>query len=47
LLEVRQDLIADEAGVAAWCDRLTGIIAGLNRDPALHEVRYWGSRADA
>lgn len=46
LLEVRQDLIADEAGVAAWCERLTAILARLNADPSVHEVRYWGSLAD-
>ena len=46
LLEVRQDLIADEAGVTARCDRLAAILQRLNADPALHEVRYWGSLAD-
>jgi predicted N-formylglutamate amidohydrolase len=46
LLEVRQDLIADAAGVASWCDRLSDVVARLNADPAMHEVRYWGSLAD-
>lgn len=29
LLEVRQDLIADDSGVAIWTDRLTPILGGL------------------
>lgn len=36
LLEVRQDLIADEAGIAAWAERLAPIFAAMNADPALH-----------
>jgi predicted N-formylglutamate amidohydrolase len=46
LIEVRQDLIADEVGVAAWSERLSEIVARLNRDPSMHEVRFYGSRAD-
>lgn len=46
LIEVRQDLLADEAGVAAWSDRLSAIVGQLNRDPAMHEVRFYGSKAD-
>jgi predicted N-formylglutamate amidohydrolase len=46
LIEVRQDLIADEAGVAAWSERLSAIVARLTLDPAMHEVRFYGSRAD-
>ncbi|HVZ13161.1 MAG TPA: N-formylglutamate amidohydrolase [Bauldia sp.] len=46
LVEVRQDLIADEAGVAAWAERLVTLLVGLNRDPALHGVRHYGSNAD-
>ena len=46
LIEVRQDLIADEAGVAAWSERLAEIVGRLNRAPALHEVLQWGSGAD-
>ncbi|MDO6415129.1 N-formylglutamate amidohydrolase [Sphingomonas sp. BIUV-7] len=30
-LEVRQDLIGDEEGVAAWCDRLAPVIAATAR----------------
>lgn len=35
LLEVRQDLIADAAGVASWADRLTRILLGLLSRPEL------------
>lgn len=44
LLEVRQDLIGDEAGVAAWAERLAPIFAAMNADPALHEYRIFASR---
>ena len=46
LIEVRQDLIADATGVAAWSARLAAILARLNRDPAIHEVRRYGSNAE-
>ncbi|MBB3915441.1 putative N-formylglutamate amidohydrolase [Rhizobium fabae] len=36
LLEVRQDLISDEAGISAWAERLAPIFAAMNADPALH-----------
>jgi predicted N-formylglutamate amidohydrolase len=44
LLEVRQDLIGDPAGVAAWCDRLAPVFAALNADPALHTYHVYRSR---
>ncbi|TRL32059.1 N-formylglutamate amidohydrolase [Rhizobium straminoryzae] len=44
LLEVRQDLIGDEAGIAAWAERLAPIFSTLNADPALHEYRIFASR---
>ncbi|MCB5203869.1 N-formylglutamate amidohydrolase [Neorhizobium sp. T786] len=47
LLEVRQDLIADEAGIAAWRDRLAPIFSRLNEDPALHEYKVFPSRTGA
>ena len=47
LLEVRQDLIGDADGVAAWVDRLAPIFEQLNADPALHEVRRFPSRTGA
>jgi len=44
LLEVRQDLIGDEAGIAAWADRLAPIFAAMNDDPTLHESKQFASR---
>lgn len=44
LLEVRQDLIGDDQGVAAWADRLVPIFERLNRDPKLHEYEIHASR---
>jgi predicted N-formylglutamate amidohydrolase len=44
LLEVRQDLIGDEAGIAAWATRLAPIFAALNADPILHETKIFPSR---
>ena len=46
LIEVRQDLIADAAGVEAWAERLGSILAELNQRSELHEVRSYGSLAD-
>lgn len=46
LVEIRQDLIADSAGVGSWAERLSGILAGLNRDPEIHMVRHYGSLTD-
>ena len=45
LIEVRQDLIANEAGAKAWAARLAPHIAALNVRPDLHEARFFGSRA--
>ena len=36
LLEIRQDLIADEAGCLEWADRLSGILAEILTMPDLH-----------
>ncbi|MCP4379918.1 MAG: N-formylglutamate amidohydrolase [Hyphomicrobiales bacterium] len=44
LIELRQDLIADEAGAAAWVDRLAPVMADLNALPDIHEIRHHGSR---
>ncbi|QRM49565.1 N-formylglutamate amidohydrolase [Rhizobium sp. BG6] len=44
LLEVRQDLIGDEAGVAAWADRLAPIFQAMNADAALHAYNVHASR---
>ena len=44
LLEIRQDLIADAAGVDEWVDRLAPILATMAAQPELHEVQLHGSR---
>ncbi|WP_296082673.1 N-formylglutamate amidohydrolase [uncultured Agrobacterium sp.] len=44
LLEVRQDLIGEEAGIAAWAARLAPIFAAMNDDPTLHEYQRFASR---
>jgi len=46
LLEVRQDLIGDDAGIAAWVDRLAPMLDQLNARPELHEKVMHASRAD-
>ncbi|WP_245699238.1 N-formylglutamate amidohydrolase [Rhodospira trueperi] len=38
-VEIRQDLIATEAGAAEWADRLAEILDGLLSDPALYVVQ--------
>lgn len=44
LIEVRQDLIADEAGAEAWARRLVPIIEEINALPDMHHIAYFGSR---
>lgn len=44
LIEVRQDLIADEKGVAEWTAHLAPIFHRLNADPALHTYQIHPSR---
>ena len=44
LLEVRQDLIGDEAGIEAWALRLAPIFAAMNADPTLHDYKQFASR---
>ena len=44
LLEVRQDLIGDEAGISEWSDRLAPIFGAMNDDPALHDYTMFASR---
>ena len=43
LVELRQDLIADEAGATEWADRLAAILIEENGRSDLHEVRHHGS----
>lgn len=47
LVEVRQDLIADEAGAEHWAARLEPITRELRADPEMGAVRHYGSRAGA
>ncbi|HXV29011.1 MAG TPA: N-formylglutamate amidohydrolase, partial [Sinorhizobium sp.] len=47
LIEIRQDLIADEEGVTAWSARLAPILAELNAMPALHVYQRHPSRTGA
>lgn len=44
ILEVRQDLIADDIGVAAWADRLAPILEEAMRREDFAEPRLHGSR---
>ncbi|MGB3391267.1 MAG: N-formylglutamate amidohydrolase [Pseudaminobacter sp.] len=44
LVEIRQDLIADNATADAWAARLAGIVDVVNARPDIHEVRHFGSR---
>jgi len=50
LIEVRQDLIRDEAGQAEWGEKLglilRRILAKPRADTTFHSIRYYGSRAD-
>ncbi len=44
LIEIRQDLIADESGAEAWARRLAPIVEDINRRPDIHQVKQYGSR---
>jgi predicted N-formylglutamate amidohydrolase len=45
LVEIRQDLIDDEGGQAAWAERLAVHLARFNLSGELHEIERFGSRA--
>jgi predicted N-formylglutamate amidohydrolase len=45
LVEIRQDLVADAAGEAAWAERLARVLRPILADPALHAVKHYGTRA--
>lgn len=47
LIEVRQDLIAEEEGVREWAGRLGAIVEEILVTQDIHEVRHFGSRAAA
>ncbi|MHB2267687.1 N-formylglutamate amidohydrolase [Aliihoeflea sp. PC F10.4] len=44
LIEIRQDLIADDEGVAEWTDRLAPILEAINARPDIHVAKQFGSR---
>lgn len=44
LLEIRQDLISDAAGVNAWADRLAPILSAITEMPEMHEIQLHGTR---
>lgn len=47
LVEVRQDLIVDEAGAAEWGTRLAAALRPLLERPEVRRIEHFGSRADA
>ena len=44
LIEIRQDLIADQKGALAWAERLAPIVEAVNRQPDIEVVKMFGSR---
>lgn len=44
LLEIRQDLIADDGGAQQWAEKLAPIVDAINRRPDIHRVKQYGSR---
>jgi len=45
LIEIRQDLIADAAGVAEWASRLTPLLQQALAAPGVQEIKHYPSRA--
>jgi predicted N-formylglutamate amidohydrolase len=45
LIEVRQDLIADDGEAARWGEKLGDILEPLLRRPEMHVIEHFGSRA--
>lgn len=46
LIEIRQDLIAEEKSQFEWAQRLAPLFDAINADPAMHEQRHFRSRTD-
>ena len=44
LIEIRQDLIADEAGALEWARRLGPMLEAINARHDIHQIRHFGSR---
>ena len=47
LIEVRQDLMADEATAEAWGSRLARLLAPILRDPDIHRIEFHPARTGA
>jgi predicted N-formylglutamate amidohydrolase len=47
LVEIRQDLIADACGEAAWAERLARLLRPILAEPGLHAVKHFGTRTQA
>lgn len=45
LIEIRQDLISDMEGADEWAERLSRVLRPILKDPELHRVQHFGSRA--
>jgi predicted N-formylglutamate amidohydrolase len=45
LIEVRQDLIADRRDAAMWGEKLARVLEPLLKNPEMHVIRHFGSRA--
>jgi predicted N-formylglutamate amidohydrolase len=39
LLEIRQDLIAEDRGAQGWAERMAGVLAEMLGDPDLEHTR--------
>lgn len=46
LIEIRQDLIGDDAGIAYWVDRLARLLPPLMARDGLHDIVHYGSHSD-
>lgn len=44
LIEIRQDLIGDEAGSILWAERLAPMLEAVNGLEEVHAIRHFGSR---
>jgi len=44
LIEIRQDLVAEQAGALDWAARLAPIVEAINARADIHEVKMYGSR---
>lgn len=47
LIEIRQDLIVEMAGIAEWAARLGISLSDIAAQPGLREKRFFGSQVDA